>query len=145
MALALFNPHKSIYGISPGLAEIAGRSFAGLNHPVRKEKPFLPAVDIVEHENHLVIHADLPGLTKDDVILEVEGDVLTLKGEMVSEHETGDRHFYRKERRRGSFERFFTLPENVNPEEIKASFKDGVLRVEVPKTEEKGPRKISVG
>jgi HSP20 family protein len=93
---------------------------------------FSPPVEIFEREGHLVVRADLPGLTKDDVHVEVTDEALTIEGERRSEHEERQGGFFRSERRYGTFHRQIPLPEGVNPDQVKASFKDGVLEVSMP-------------
>jgi HSP20 family protein len=105
---------------------------------------WIPATDLVETENDFVLKADLPGLTEEDVNIELEDDVLTISGERKSEHEDRKDGYYRIERSYGSFRRSLTLPEGVDPEAVKASFDHGVLEVHVPKPEERKPRKVAI-
>jgi HSP20 family protein len=103
-----------------------------------------PAVDIYDRSDAIVIHAELPGVKKEDISIEVKQNVLTLKGERVATQEVREESYYRRERSFGCFQRSFTLPEMVNPDQIKAKFKDGVLEIEVPKPEEAKPKQINV-
>lgn len=103
-----------------------------------------PAVDIFDTETAIVVKAELPGVEKDNIQIDVKDGVLTLKGERNSENEVKEDGYYRKERSYGTFQRAFTLPNDVNPDTIKADYKDGVLKIEIPKPEEKKPRRISV-
>jgi HSP20 family protein len=105
---------------------------------------WIPAMDLVETENDFVLKADLPGLTENDVNIELEDNVLTLSGERKAEHEDRKDGYYRIERSFGSFRRSLTLPEGVDPEAVKATFSDGVLEVHVPKPEARKPRKVSI-
>jgi HSP20 family protein len=91
-----------------------------------------PAVDLIRGEGHLTLKADVPGLTPDEVELKVEDGVLTVSGEHSEEHEEKQERYVRRERRRGSFSRSMTLPEGVEPEQIEAACKDGVLEVQIP-------------
>jgi len=93
---------------------------------------FSPPMEIFEREGHLVVRADLPGLTKDDVHVEVTDEALTIEGERRSEHEERQGGFFRSERRYGTFRRQIPLPEGVNADQVTASFKDGVLEVSMP-------------
>jgi HSP20 family protein len=104
-----------------------------------------PAMDLVEVDDHFVLKADLPGLSEDDVSIEVHDNVLTVAGERKSEHEARERGFYRVERAYGSFRRTLTLPEGVDADAIKASFDRGVLEISIPKPEQRKPRKIAIG
>src|SRR5256714_2692146 len=105
---------------------------------------WIPAMDLVETDDDFVLRADLPGLTEDDVNIELEDNVLTLSGERKSEREEKNEGYYRVERASGSFQRSLTLPEGVDPEGIRASFENGVLEVRVPKPEQRKPRKVTI-
>jgi HSP20 family protein len=102
-------------------------------------------MDVVEAEDHLVLKADLPGLSEDDVKIEVRDNVLTVSGERKTEREDERRGYYRVERAFGSFSRSLTLPDGIDPDRIQASFDRGVLEVRVPKPEERKPHRISIG
>jgi HSP20 family protein len=103
-----------------------------------------PAMDLVEADDHFVLKADLPGLSDEDVSIEVQDNVLTVSGERKSEHEQRQRGWYRLERSFGRFSRSLTLPEGVNPDGITASFDKGVLELRVPKPEQRKPRRIAI-
>lgn len=105
---------------------------------------WIPAMDLVETEEHFVLKADLPGLTEADVNVEVEDNVLTLSGERKAEHEDKREGYVRVERSFGSFRRSLTLPEGIDPEAVQASFDNGVLEVRIPKPEERKPRKVAI-
>ncbi|MDZ7579284.1 MAG: Hsp20/alpha crystallin family protein [Deltaproteobacteria bacterium] len=103
-----------------------------------------PAVDIYEGETGVVLKAELPGVKKEDVSVEVKDNVLTIKGERKVDSEVKEKNYYRRERTHGSFSRSFNLQYAVNPDKIKARFKDGVLEIEVPKPEEEKTKQINV-
>ncbi|MDM8551888.1 Hsp20/alpha crystallin family protein [Desulfobacterales bacterium HSG2] len=103
-----------------------------------------PVTDIYETEEGVVIKAELPGVGKEDVSVEVKDNILTLKGERSADKEVSEEKYYRKERCFGTFHRTFTMRDTVNPDNIKAAFKDGVLEVLVPKAEEDKPTRIKV-
>ncbi len=103
-----------------------------------------PAVDIYETDDAVVVNAELPGLEKNQVSVEVRDGVLTLRGERKAETKVKGEYIHRIERSYGSFARSFELPRNVDPEKIKASLKDGILEIRIPKTEEAKPRRIEV-
>ncbi len=105
---------------------------------------WVPAMDLVETAEHFVLRADLPGLTEQDVSIELEDNVLTLSGERRAEHEEKREGFYRVERASGAFSRSLTLPKGVDAEAVTAGFENGVLEVRIPKPEERKPRKISI-
>jgi HSP20 family protein len=105
---------------------------------------WIPAMDLVETDEHFVLRADLPGLNEGDVNIEVEDNVLTVSGERKSEHEDKREGYYRVERSFGSFRRTLTLPEGVDPEAVSATFDKGVLEVRVPKPEQRKPRRVAI-
>ena len=107
---------------------------------------FRPAVDVTEEDGAYKVVAELPGVTGEDVNVEVHEGVLRLSAERKEEREEEDanHNVYLRERRSGSFERAFRLPEQVDADAIEASMKDGVLTVTVPKTEAEKPRQIEV-
>lgn len=103
-----------------------------------------PSVDIYDNATAIVIKTEIPGVAKEDVSVEVRENVLILKGERKIEKEEAEGTYYRKERLYGKFQRSFTLPVETEAEKIKASFKDGVLVLEIPKPEEKKPKQIAI-
>jgi HSP20 family protein len=105
---------------------------------------WIPAMDLLEADGEFVLRADLPGLSEQDVNIEVQDNVLTISGERRAEHEDRKEGYYRVERSHGSFRRSLTLPEGVDPESVKASFDRGVLEVHVPKPEQRKPRKVAI-
>ena len=105
---------------------------------------WIPAMDLVETDDHFVLRADLPGLGPDEVAIEVEDNVLTLAGERKAEHEAKREGFYRVERASGRFRRSLTLPDGVDLESIAASFDKGVLEIRIPKPEQRKPRRVSI-
>ncbi|MCP4201052.1 MAG: Hsp20/alpha crystallin family protein [bacterium] len=105
---------------------------------------WVPAVDVRETDESFVFTAELPGLTKDDVSITLEDNVLTLTGERRFENEENKAEFRRIERSYGRFTRSFTLPHEVDNDKVGAKYGDGVLTVTVPKTEKTKPRKIEI-
>jgi HSP20 family protein len=105
---------------------------------------WVPAMDLVESDDHFLLRADLPGLSEDDVTIEFEDGTLTVSGERKAGHESKGDGYYRVERAFGSFSRSLTLPQGVDPEAVTASFDRGVLEVRVPKPEERRPRRIEI-
>ena len=109
--------------------------------PVRR---FAPATDLIESDSHYILRADLPGLSEDDVNVELDGNVLTVSGERRSSSEDRKGGYYRVERSYGSFRRSVRLPEGVDAEAITASFDKGVLEITVPKPEAAKPHKVQI-
>jgi HSP20 family protein len=106
---------------------------------------WLPAMDLVETDDHFVLRADLPGLSEADVNIELEDRVLTVSGERKAEHEMSKEGYHRVERAFGAFSRSLTLPEGIDPDAVAATFDRGVLEVRIPKPEQRKPRKVSIG
>lgn len=103
-----------------------------------------PLVDIAEDDKEYLIKVELPEVNKDDVKVTVEGGTLTISGERKAEKEEKGRKFHRIERYYGRFERSFTIPDDAEPDNVKAEFKDGVLRVHLAKSEKARPKQIEV-
>jgi HSP20 family protein len=103
-----------------------------------------PAVDIHEAENAIFIHAELPGVRREDISIEFKDVTLSIQGTRQAGDEIEAKNYYRRERRFGRFHRSFTLPSIIDPGNIRAKFKDGVLEIEIPKPEEKKPKRIVI-
>jgi HSP20 family protein len=103
-----------------------------------------PIVDVSEDKDNVIVKAEMPGMKKEDVKISIQDNVLTLKGEKKQEKEEKDANYHRIERSYGSFSRSFTLPTSVKADKVKASYKDGVLNITLPKTEEAKPKEIPV-
>jgi HSP20 family protein len=106
---------------------------------------WMPAMDLVEADDHFVLRADLPGLTEDDLKIEFEDRTLTVSGRRKAEHESENGGYRRVERAFGSFSRSLTLPQGIDPEAVTASFDRGVLEITIPKPEASKPRRIEIG
>jgi HSP20 family protein len=103
-----------------------------------------PAMDVTENESAYVVSVELPGVAKEDVSVELHDDVLTIRGEKKSEREEKKERRRWVERRYGSFSRSFTLPRNAAGDRVDAAFKDGVLTLTIPKTEESKPKTVKI-
>lgn len=103
-----------------------------------------PKVDITESENEYKLHADLPGMKKEDIKIEVENGVLAISGHKKNEHRVEKERYSHLERSYGSFSRTFYLPEHVDQNSISAQYRDGVLELTMKKTEEAKPKSIKV-
>lgn len=146
MALVRWEPARELDSLQSDVNRLFdsffGRREAGqaANGPGR----WVPAMDLVETEDHLVLRADLPGLEREDVEIEVKDGVLTVSGERRSEHEEKGEGYHRVERSFGRFSRSLGLPRDVKAEDVEASFENGVLEVKVPKPEERKPTRIEI-
>lgn len=115
-----------------------------LASPESGAQRYAPAVDLVESEGHFLLRADLPGMSDGDVSVEVNDNTLTISGERKAQREQNERGWYRIERSFGRFSRSLTLPEGVDPEKIEAHFDKGVLEVQIPKPEQRQPRRVAI-
>lgn len=103
-----------------------------------------PNVDVAQNENEFVLHAELPGMNREDIQVSLEDGVLTLAGERKFETESNDKSYFHRERAYGQFKRSFQLGKDVQADKISATYKDGVLVVTLPKAEEVKPRQIEI-
>jgi HSP20 family protein len=146
MKLMRWNPRRELFGLHNSI----NRMFDNFISPTVRGDEALsvwgwnPVVDIYENEENIVITAELPGVDKKDMTVDVKGRVLTLKGERSTDNEVKEDNYYRQERCYGKFERCFSLPVEIDPEKIKADYKDGVLKIDIPKTEESKPKQVSI-
>jgi HSP20 family protein len=146
MALIRWDPFREM----SALQERMNRLFSDVRAqaPVRGEEivqgAWVPAVDIFETNEAIVLKAELPGITSQDISVEVKDNTLTLKGEKKFEKEVKEENYHRVERSYGSFQRAFTLPGTIHQEKVKAKFKDGILEITLPKVEEAKPKQIKV-
>lgn len=112
--------------------------------PIRPLSIRMPSIDVYDEKDSVVVKAELPGMKKEDIEVNLAGENLTIKGEKKEDKEVKEDNYYRRERSYGSFVRTVALPCEVKSDEIKASFKDGVLEIQMPKTEESKKKAISV-
>lgn len=142
MTLVRWQPFTTLNRVQDEVSTILRDAFEGLDSAYPRS--FVPPVDIMEHGENLLLVADLPGLSKDDIELSVENRTLTLAGERKEDARFDGAASFRSERAHGRFSRVFALPATVDVSRISAEFKDGVLTVSLPKAEEAKPRKIEV-
>jgi len=146
MALIRWDPFREV----SSLQERMNRLFSDLRSstPYREEETtqglLVPPVDIYETEDSLVFKAELPGVTKEDILVEVKDNTMTLKGEKKFVKEVKEEGYHRVERAYGAFQRAFTLPGMVEQDKVKAKFKDGILEIVLPKAEKAKPKQIKV-
>lgn len=108
------------------------------------ERAWMPAVDIRETEDSLIMTAELPGMTKENVHITLENNVLTISGERKFEKDEKRENYHRIERAYGEFSRSFSVPNNIDPGKVQAKFSDGLLEVKLSKSPEARPRKIEI-
>jgi HSP20 family protein len=155
-ALQKWNPFRgsSVWDPIREMEEMQSRvaSLFGRRLPLKKDggeeeltlTEWIPAVDIAEDDKEYTIKVELPGVNKEDVRVSVEGGVLSISGERKTEKEEKNKKYHRIERTYGSFARSFTLPEGTASDRVGAEFKDGVLKVHLPKDEKAKPKAIDV-
>lgn len=124
----------SRFGVMPFFPACVDMSFSRL----------VPAVDVAEKDDAFVVSAEMPGMTENDIQVLLSGDMLTIKGDKRREHEEKSEARYLSERGYGEFQRVFSLSDNVDRENIVASFDNGVLTVTLPKSAKAAPRKIEI-
>ncbi len=148
MSLVKWEPFREMAGLHGRLNRIFPDSFLGRVGSLLEDstvvRNWAPVVDIYETEDEVVLKAELPGMEKKDIHLEVRDHTLTLSGERKHEKEVKEENFHRVERSYGKFYRSFSLPSTVNGGEIKASMKDGVLEVNLPKVEKAKLKAIEI-
>ena len=140
MQLVTWEPFEGLDRIQSRMNELFGDGFGRS----LANATWHPAVDVLESKEAYVIRAELPGMKKEDFHLEVNDGVLTLTGERNAEKATDGVEYRSVERVNGKFFRSFSLPKTVNSEAIQATYKDGILEIQVPKAEEAKPRQISI-
>lgn len=148
MAIVRWEPFRDLVSLQGRMNRLFDESFRGLGRGGTEEDwtqgAWSPAVDIYEKDGNIVLKAELPGIEPKDVDVRVENNILTLKGERRADQEVQQESYQRVERSYGAFTRSFTLPSVVDTDKIKAEFKDGVLRLTLPKKEEAKPKQISI-
>ena len=145
MALTRWDPFRDL----SIMQERMNRMFEDAGRGWRGDEPsstttWSPAVDIYETENEIQVQAELPGVDRKDIALNLEKNVLTLKGERRFEKETKQENYHRIERAYGGFSRSFSIPAIVDEEKIRADYKDGILKIALPKKEQVKPKQIPI-
>ncbi|HSD50117.1 MAG TPA: Hsp20/alpha crystallin family protein [Candidatus Methylomirabilis sp.] len=140
------SPFRELSRLEREMEDLFGGLFRGL--PFARlsgmARGLAPAVDMLDRKDEVVLRADLPGLEQKDIDVTVEEGVLTIRGERKGEREVKEEDYYCCERWAGGFERSLTLPAGVSAEKIKATFKNGVLEVHLPKVEKAKGKRIEI-
>jgi HSP20 family protein len=147
MALIRWEPARELQSVQSEMNRLFGSFFDSptpRNGARASLRRWIPAMDVVETDEHYVLRADLPGLSESDVNVELDDNVLTISGKRSSEHEESKAGYRRVERSYGSFSRSVTLPDGVDADGIQANFDKGVLEVKVAKPEQTKPRKVAI-
>src|SRR5262245_19029607 len=145
--LTRWSPMKELEEMEKRLAGVFGRA-PSVGNAEKKEAisvaEWSPLVDITEDEKEYIVKAEIPEMKKEDIKISVHDDVLTISGERKYEKEEKGKKYHRVERAYGSFMRSFTLPEDADGTKVNAEYKDGVLKVHLPKSEKAKPKAIEV-
>jgi HSP20 family protein len=146
MALVKWDPFRDVAQLQNRINRMFDDSFGGSREldDESSVRAWRPAVDIYESANGIVVAVELPGVSKENVSVEVKDDVLTLKGERLANPEISADSYYRRERFFGPFKRAFTLHQDIQPDLIKAKFKDGILEIEIPRPIQEQPKQVTV-
>ncbi|MCX7661142.1 MAG: Hsp20/alpha crystallin family protein [Candidatus Omnitrophica bacterium] len=139
-----WDPFRELLDLEREFSRILDTSFELLPEKVSKEGTWLPSLDVSEDKESISVKVDLPGVKQEDIDVSIHGNILTIKGERKKEAESKDKNYHRVERFFGSFVRSLTLPQYADTNKVKASYKDGVLEITIPKTEEAKPKQIKV-
>ena len=140
MSLIKWDPFRDLNTLNERMGSFLGRNW---DAPL-STTAWNPSVDIFENDNEVVIKAELPGMDAKDIEVKLENNVLVLKGERRFEKEAKEENYHRIEREYGSFSRAFSLPAAVDGDKVTAEYKDGVLKVMLPKKEEIKPKPIKI-
>jgi HSP20 family protein len=146
MALARWTPYRDMMSIRDEMNRVLNEAFGrGPNdESAWFSGAWSPPVDIYETDEALVMKAELPGFTKDDINIEMKDNTLVIRGERKREDEVKEGSYHRTERVYGAFQRSFMLPTTVDQEKISAAYKDGVLELRFPKVQAAQPKRIAV-
>ena len=143
MAITRWDPFRDVLSLQNRLNSLFQEYNRGEGDAL-STAAFVPPVDMYEDEHKIVLKLEVPGMKESDLDIQLENNVLTVKGERKFEKEEKEENFHRIERRYGSFYRSFTIPSTVNPDSVKASYEAGVLKVELEKRAEAKPKQIKV-
>ncbi len=139
-----WDPFRDLDDFSNRLGSFFGQPPARRREEGGTPAAWSPSVDIVEDDKEFLVKAELPEVKKEDVHVSVQNNVLTIQGDRKFEKEEKGKRYHRRERSYGSFTRSFSLPEGTDAAKVKAEFKDGLLQVHLPKSEQAKPRQIEV-
>ena len=145
MTIVRWEPFRELSSLQTEMNRLFNAAFDTSPGGNGGNRRWAPAMDLLETDEHFVLRADLPGMTENDVNIELEDNVLTVSGERKAEHEDKREGYYRVERAFGAFARSLTLPKGVDGDAVTAAFDNGVLEVRIPKPEQRKPRKITIG
>ena len=144
MTIVRWEPLRELSSLQSEMNRLFNTAFDQPDPPGAALRRWVPAMDLVESSDHFVLRADLPGMSEEDIQIELEDGTLTVSGERKAEHEQREEGFHRVERSFGAFSRSLTLPKGIDADAVSASFDRGVLEIRIPKPEARKPRRISI-
>src|SRR5690606_9117558 len=145
MNVVRFDPFREMVALQDRVNRVFNELSRRFDDDIRTRGSWVPAVDIYENDDHeLVLKAELPDLSREDIHLTVDNDTLTISGEKTQDSSVKQDQYHRIERTFGSFSRSFTLPPTVDTSRINAEYRNGVLTVTLPLRDEAKPRQIQV-
>src|SRR5256714_12811949 len=144
MSIIRYDPFRDLRALQDEVNRLFTGNMARFDDEGIARGSWSPSVDIYENKDQIVVEAELPGMNREDFDLSVENNVITLRGERRFEKKDETDNYHRVERSYGSFTRSFTLPQTVSAEDANAEYRNGVLRVTLPKREEVKARRIEI-
>lgn len=139
-----WDPFREMSTLQDRMNRLFNDQFGALSRDESLTGAFVPPVDVYEDENSIQVRLEVPGVEEKDIDIQLENNLLTIRGERKFDKEEKEENFHRIERRYGSFTRSFTLPTTVNSEGVKADYEKGVLKIQLPKRAEAKPKQIKV-
>ena len=140
--LSKWEPFRDMLSLRADMDRLFNSLFG--RSPEEREGFWAPVVDIEEDNESIMVKAEIPGMKKDDIKVSVQGNMLTITGERKQESEIKDKTYHRVERSYGKFSRTISLPTDVETDKVKASYKDGILNITLPKPEAVKPKHVDV-
>jgi len=144
MSLARWYPFRDLESLQEDVNKLFQERFVKPAKETTAARLWAPVVDVIEDDEKIIVRAELAGMKKEDIDIELTGDTLTIKGERKFENEEKKENFVRVERVYGQFQRSFTIGVPVKSDQIKAGYKDGILEIAIPKSEDLKPKKVEV-
>ncbi|MBP6965569.1 MAG: Hsp20/alpha crystallin family protein [Armatimonadetes bacterium] len=144
MSLVRWDPFRDLESLQEDVNRLFQESMARPRREAPAARVWAPPVDVVEDDDKIVVKAELPGMKREDIDIELSGEQLTIRGERKFESEEKKDNYVRIERAYGQFQRTFTIGVPVKSDQVKAAYKDGILEVTIPKSEEIKPKKVDV-
>jgi HSP20 family protein len=144
MELVRYMPRNFLVRRNTPFAGLFDDFFVPLARTGESAEGILPSVDIYEKDSKVFIDAELPGVAKENIHIDVKGRLLTVSAENRGDNEVKDENTYRRERRYGKFERTFNLAFDIDPEKVDAKYENGVLTLVIPRPEEQKPRQVAI-